>query len=172
MPDADNTASSLTLLLMRHAKSDWANENLSDHDRPLNKRGRRDSPRIAQWIAEQDLRPDRVLCSSSCRTRETVSLLHETWKTESDTRFMESLYLGSPETIFRTIANEGDDAARLLVVAHNPGMSQLATAMARQPIEMPTAAVAVFRIDAESWDAFGSDTTLQLTHLIRPKSLG
>ncbi len=172
MPDDDTTAFPLTLLLMRHAKSDWADSGLSDHDRPLNNRGRRDSPRIAEWIAEQDLLPDRVLSSSSCRTRETVSLLHETWGNEIDTCFSESLYLGSPETIFRTIASEGNAATRLLVVAHNPGMSQLSTAMARQSIEMPTAAVAVFRVGAESWESFGSDTALQLTHLIRPKSLG
>ncbi|MGB7345027.1 MAG: histidine phosphatase family protein [Pirellulaceae bacterium] len=166
----------LTLLLMRHAKSDWSDGSVSDHGRSLNKRGQRDTPRMAQWILQQDLLPDCVLSSSSMRTTETVELLMDSWADgspdgEIHTSFNESLYLASPETIFQAIVSEGGSASRLLVVAHNPGMSQLASAMANQSIEMPTAAIAVFGVGAPNWDSFDSDTALQLTHLIRPKSI-
>jgi phosphohistidine phosphatase len=60
-----------TLILIRHAKSDWEHPALDDHDRPLNARGQRSAPRIGAWLAAQGLAPDAVLCSTARRTRET-----------------------------------------------------------------------------------------------------
>ncbi|QDT08152.1 SixA phosphatase family protein [Planctomycetes bacterium K23_9] len=171
MPRPDNAEFSLKLILMRHAKSDWSDGSMSDHDRPLNQRGQRDTPRMAIWLAEQDCVPEGVLCSTAQRTRQTVQLLGDSWENDLPVSFCDSLYLGSPESIFQTICSEGGDAACLLVVAHNPGMSQLASAMANQALEMPTASVAVFEVDVESWQLFGADTSLQLVQFMRPKSL-
>lgn len=77
--DSPTSTTTRRLVLMRHAKSDWGSPSLADHDRPLNKRGRRDGPRMAAWIAENGLRPDLILCSTARRTRETARLLNESW---------------------------------------------------------------------------------------------
>ena len=92
-----------TLIVMRHAKSDWGDESLSDHERPLNGRGKRDAPRMAQWLAEIDMTPDLILSSSSQRTRETVALMNQHWSTESPVSYDESLYLASPDAILYSI---------------------------------------------------------------------
>ena len=145
MVDSGSSEFPLTLILMRHAKSDWSDSSTPDHDRTLNKRGRQDSPRMAHWLSDQGVRPTKILCSSAQRTRETVGLMCEFWQDEINVTYNESLYLASPESIFQTICTEGERAERLMVVAHNPGMSQLSSAMANTSIEMPTAAVAVFQ---------------------------
>ncbi|MFG0335704.1 MAG: SixA phosphatase family protein, partial [Maioricimonas sp. JB049] len=62
-----------TLLLMRHAKSSWADPSKADHDRPLNARGKRDAPRMGQWLLEQNLVPDRIVSSTARRARKTAS---------------------------------------------------------------------------------------------------
>ncbi len=161
----------MKLVLMRHAKSDWSDGSVSDHDRTLNPRGRRDTPQMAAWLSQRDCLPDRILCSSAMRTCETTRLLCDAWDYEPPIDYCQSLYLASPENIFQTICSEGGSADCLLVVAHNPGMSQFASVLANESLEMPTAAVAVFEVDVNQWQSFGSDTTLRLTEFMRPKAL-
>ncbi|NNE00195.1 MAG: histidine phosphatase family protein [Pirellulaceae bacterium] len=161
----------LTLILMRHAKSDWSDGSLSDHDRPLNARGRRDTPRMANWLDQNDYRPDRILCSTAERTRETVALLCDTWSAEVDVADTQALYLASPDSILRTILDDGNDAKCLMVVAHNPGMTHLASVLADRSVDMPTAAVASFRVSADHWYELNSDTEYQLLDFMRPKGL-
>ena len=113
------------LILMRHAKSDWSDESIADHDRPLNGRGRRDAPRMARWLTEIDMVPDLILSSTSARTRETIGLMMDEWSTPPETCFSESLYLAAPMTMLLTAQSDGRDARRLMLLAHNPGMTHL-----------------------------------------------
>lgn len=156
------------LLLMRHAKSDWDDRSLSDHQRPLNRRGIWDTPRMADWIESVDAVPDLILCSTATRTRQTAQLLLERWSAQKNSatppaiEHLESLYLSSAETIFRLINEKNDSAMRLMVIAHNPAMTSLTSHLANQSVDMPTAAVAVF---AAAQDGF------QLESFMRPKGL-
>lgn len=159
------------LILMRHAKSDWTSESLSDHDRPLNRRGRRDAPKMAAWLADQNRVPNVILISTSIRTKETVALMIDQWKQEPITIFTEQLYQASPEEIVRAIHVDGKVAGRLMVVAHNPGMTGLVSQFAGEFREMATAAVAVFQSDLESWDQLRMATPMQLIAMMRPKQL-
>lgn len=159
------------LILMRHAKSDWGDESLSDHDRPLNRRGKRDAPRMAKWLAEIDMVPDMILSSSSERTRETVDLMIGQWSIEPTTSFSESLYLATPESILSTIRSDACDATKLLVVAHNPGMTHLVSSLAEKFIELPTAAIAIFKIPAADWSSLQTGTPMSLLQFMRPKAL-
>jgi phosphohistidine phosphatase len=146
---------------MRHAKSDWADAGLSDHDRPLNARGRRDAPTMAKWLHSHDAVPTVILASTARRVSETIDRLVEHWKHEPLILRSGSLYLASPQTILEQIRCEAVDAdghrpSRLLVVGHNPGMEQLVNSLSRIPIEMPTAAIALFEclpIDPEDEEA-------------------
>ena len=159
------------LILMRHAKSDWGDPSLSDHQRPLNDRGKRDAPRMADWLMSIDMVPDTILSSSSERTRETVALMTPQWRSEPMTSFCEGLYLATPESILSTIRSDAGDATKLMVLAHNPGITTLASGLADNLIEMPTAAVAVFKIATPDWSKLQSSTPMQLTQFMSPKAL-
>jgi phosphohistidine phosphatase len=167
-----------TLMLMRHAKSDHGDRSLSDHDRPLNKRGRHDSPRMADWMVDQGSVPQRVLCSTAERTRETLQLMLPRWPAEPEIEFCESLYLASAEAILWTIGSQHGGVSSLLVLGHNPGISMVASVLGGQRIELPTAAIAVLTADDEQevgdgspFAAIGVGTPLALRQWITPKTL-
>jgi phosphohistidine phosphatase len=134
------------VLLMRHAKSSWSDDALADHDRPLNGRGRRDAPRMAQILLDADLRPARILLSSSERTRETVRRMMEVFGAV-DIVVEPDLYLASPETIKGFIETHAQHSQPLMVVAHNPGMEMLVSSVAKALTPMPTAAIAHIRLE-------------------------
>lgn len=169
--ETPNLRTGRRLILMRHAKSDWGDASLSDHDRPLNARGQRDAPRMADWLADLGWIPDLVLSSSSQRTRETIARMNECWDVEPTTSFTQALYLASPESILDCIRSDGGDASQLMVLAHNPGISYLASVIADQSLEMPTAAIAIFDVDVEQWFDFRQSTSTQLIEFMRPKAL-
>ena len=112
-----------TLILLRHAKSDWYSRASSDFDRPLNKRGRRDAPRVGRWLEENDYQPEVVLCSAARRATQTAVLAGEAagWDPgKIDLRA--DLYLAASQTI-RTMAEEALEAyRRVMIVGHNPGL--------------------------------------------------
>ena len=140
-----------TLILMRHAKSDWSVPGLADHDRPLNKRGKRAAPLMAQKLAIEGLHADVVLASSARRVQDTVKLLRESWSTEAAVLTERSLYLASEQEIARQIEALHDSWQTALVVGHNPGIVSLCCRLAGSDLEMPTAAIAVFRSPADTW---------------------
>ncbi|MEM6776739.1 MAG: histidine phosphatase family protein [Planctomycetota bacterium] len=144
------------LILMRHAKSYWGDSSVSDHERRLNARGRRDAPVMANWLLDQGFKPDQILCSSARRTIETSQLMNQSWPRDAPVHESSSLYLASAEAILHTIGSvqtAANDAqfAKLMVLAHNPGISQLAAHLAGEFIQMPTAAVIVLRCHVTTW---------------------
>ncbi|MGB7326557.1 MAG: histidine phosphatase family protein [Rubripirellula sp.] len=170
-PPPATTRVTKTLVLMRHAKSDWGDSSLSDHDRPLNKRGNRDAPVMGKWLAEVGSAPSLVLSSSAVRTQETVAAMTPNWSTQPTITLLESLYLAGPEAIWRTAASEGGDNDCVMMLGHNPGMSQLTSMMADRGIEMPTACMAIFRLSITRWSEWSSQTDLEFVQLMSPKLL-
>lgn len=152
---------------MRHAKSDHGDPALSDHDRTLAGRGRRDTPRMADWLAEHDCVPDLILCSSSVRTHETAQLLIEQWDAAPEVVDCGDLYLSSPQAMLDVINAENRGMKRVMVLAHNPGSSMLASLLANQSLEMPTAAVAVFNVpDLDELSNHSVSDNAPLSHLV------
>ena len=88
-----------TLILMRHAKAGSADPGMGDHDRSLNKRGRSAAPVMAHWLAARGLRPGRVLCSPSRRTRETAALMRNALPWLPEPEFPAALYHAGPGTL-------------------------------------------------------------------------
>lgn len=167
-----------TLTLMRHAKSSWNDGSLADRDRPLNARGRRAAPAMARWMADHDLVPDRVLCSPAVRTRETWALAAPHLG-EPPADFPEELYGAPADRMLDVVRRDGGGAGRLLVVGHNPGLEALAAALAgsgseeemdRMAAKFPTAALAVFRFDADAWDGIHVGRG-ELVRFIKPRDL-
>jgi len=117
------------LLLLRHAKSSWSEPGASDHERPLNRRGQEAAPRIGAYLARHGLIPDHVLCSTARRARETWDLVAAEAPAAPPPTFTERLYDASPRTLVDVFRHAEPAAKSLLVVAHNPGLQEAATAL-------------------------------------------
>ena len=128
-----------------------------------------DAPRIAAWLEEQDLIPDQIICSSAERTRETVELMLSAWSQQPDWSSDESLYLAPPEAIVSVIRSGFAGSRILMLVGHNPGMAYLASMLAGKGIDMPTAAVSVFRITTADWSGLDTGMPLELLTSCVPK---
>lgn len=124
-----------TLILIRHAKSDWDDPALSDHDRPLNARGQRSAPRIGEWLAERGMTPDAVLCSTALRTRETWDGIATHLPEAPEPVYSHGLYHAAPIDMLNAIRDS--DATVLAVVAHNPGIGSLAWSLCAEPPAHP-----------------------------------
>jgi phosphohistidine phosphatase len=116
----------LTLSLLRHAKSSWDNPLLEDFDRPLAPRGQKSAPRTGAFIAERGLVPDLVLCSGSMRTRETLDLAMDAWKSEPQIVYEDALYHATVPALLAQLHAAPDDKPHVMMVGHNPGMHSFA----------------------------------------------
>ena len=160
----------LELLILRHAKSSWANPGMKDHQRPLNERGRQAAARMGRLMREQDLVPDLILSSDSTRTKETVRLCSETLNFNGPIRFENDLYHASCESLLAAAQNAGE-AKRVLLVAHNPGMEDLVELLGGKFELFPTAALAYVKFEIDSWTDASGPLNAELTNLWRPKNL-
>ncbi|MHA6347531.1 SixA phosphatase family protein [Roseivivax sp. CAU 1761] len=142
------------LILMRHAKSDWA-AGEPDHARPLNARGRRSARAIGDWLRLRGHRPDLVLCSSAARTRETLDLLG----LDAPTRFEDILYHAEPHTVLRALHHA--EGGSVLLIGHNPGLQAVAARIVAEPpahpdfARYPTAATLVADLPVAAWSDLG-----------------
>lgn len=151
----------LTLYLLRHAKSSWAQPLSRDIDRPLNDRGMRDAPRMGRFIASLGRKPDIILCSPAQRTRETMNLLLPELGAEGiSIALPASLYEGDSQGYLDLVREHAGDAGCLLLIAHNPAIEDLADlligsgdrqARAAMRQKYPTAALAVLTFDVATW---------------------
>ncbi|MDB1088410.1 histidine phosphatase family protein [Streptomyces sp. ACA25] len=116
------------IVLLRHAKADWPQ--VSDHERPLAERGRKDAPAAGQWLATAGVVPDLALCSTATRTRETWKLAVPELPQRPRTVYDERLYDATAGELIAVINEVDDEVTDLLLVGHNPGMHALAEALA------------------------------------------
>lgn len=138
-----------TLILARHAKSDWGSPSLDDHDRPLNDRGMRDAPAMAERLASTGVEVERILASTALRARTTAAAFGAVLGLEPELR--DELYGASARVLLD--AASGNGARSVLVVAHDPGMTVLAERLSNGGIGgMPTCAVATFTWRTDDWD--------------------
>ena len=147
-----------TITLFRHAKSSWKDTSLSDHDRPLNKRGKKDAPFMAQQLEMLVGIPDLLVVSSALRTQETAQYLIKEFKTPR-LKTEKSLYLAPPSAYLSLKSKLADEVDHVVFVGHNPGISSLATHWYGKPIELSTAAFISFRFDAHKWSKAKSPET-------------
>jgi len=136
-----------SLVLVRHAKSDWGDPSLDDHDRPLNHRGRRDAPLMAQRLADSGFPVEAILASTALRARTTAAYFGQALGL--DVRLDEALYGAPASAILQAAAESG--VSSVMVVAHDPGMSVLAERLSGEIEHMPTCAVATFTWEADDW---------------------
>ena len=144
----------LRLILMRHAKSDWSHAGISDHERPLNARGRAAALALGGWLRSNSYGVDQVLCSTATRTRETLECL--ALDPSPETGFTRSLYLAEARAMMETLHTA--KFPRVLMLGHNPGICEMAHRLLDDPPthrrfeDYPTGATLVCDFDAADWD--------------------
>ena len=155
---------------MRHAKSSWDSDAPSDHARPLNKRGRRDAPRVARRLQELGWAPDAVCSSDSERTRQTWSLMSAELESEAPATFTSKLYCAGLGAIQDAAERWPDEAGTVLVLGHNPGWEDSLTMLSGRAEVMTTANAGLLVGEGTSWAA-ALERGWDLEALIRPKEL-
>ena len=168
------------LILLRHAKSDWSDPALPDFDRPLNKRGRKAAPAMGSLLRQRGWLPDLVLCSTARRAQQTWDLASEKLGKEVPVKSLKSLYLAPPSRLLASLEPLPDDVDRVILVAHNPGLHNLAVKLAGPgsdhaaagdlTIKYPTGALASFDLDTACWRDVRQAKS-RLTGFFRPRDL-
>lgn len=161
-----------TLLVLRHAKSSWKHENLSDFERPLNQRGEYDAPRMGQLIKENDLTPDLIISSSAKRAQATAKAVALACDYEREIQFTRRFYHADAEDYIGELQKLDDACQCVMVVGHNPGLEHLVALFVGEWLTMPTAALAQIALPINQWSALDEDLEAELINLWRPKEVG
>jgi phosphohistidine phosphatase len=147
------------LILLRHAKSSWSEQGLPDFERPLSGRGERDAPRMGARLRERGIHPDLVLSSPALRARRTASLVARALDYADDAIELDAtLYLAAPAEILAVVAKKPDAVHCLLVVGHNPGLTELTNLLLPELelANLPTAGTVVVDCATERWAEVGN----------------
>ena len=141
------------LYVLRHAKSDWnAMYGGVDHERPLNPRGLKAAQTMGRKLAHRQALPDRILCSSAVRTRQTIELAVAAGNWNRTTILEPALYLASPGSVVDLLRDQADEANSILIVGHQPTCAELVRRLTGDdPPRFVTAAVACVHLDIASW---------------------
>lgn len=158
-----------TIILVRHAKSDWVNINLSDFDRPLNKRGKKDAPEMAQRLLNKKVQVDAIVSSPAVRAANTASVFAEALQVKIT--YNEELYMAAPEIFNKVISSLNNEWNTVLIVSHNNGITDFANILTNARIDnMPTCGVFAVQAGCLSWNTF-KDTTKEFLFFDCPKNL-
>lgn len=150
-------ANQKTLILVRHAKSSWKDSNLNDIQRPLNKRGNKDAPKMGKHLLEKKIVPNAIFSSSGLRALTTARLISvEIGIKPSEIKVDDKLYTFSSEDLLKVIRSIKDKYTNVMVVGHNPAITDLTNYLSGSDIDnVPTCGVAVLKLTTDSWNSIG-----------------
>ena len=158
------------LIIIRHSKSSWKDLSLRDFHRPLNKRGKKDSPIIANLLSSKISKIYFLHCSSSVRTFETSKFFINRIKFDK-IKYDDSLYHCSSSSILNMIRNYSDNFSSVMIIAHNPGLTNLINEITNIYLDnLPTTGLAEIDFSCLKWNDISSKNS-NLTQLIFPKQL-
>ena len=160
-----------TLLILRHAKSSWNHPGLADHERPLNKRGKRDAPRMGRLLQDENLVPDLIITSTARRARKTAQKIAGASGYAAEIVKTGALYHAYLDDYIAVLRQLGADHERVMLVGHNPGLEDLVADLTGQAVRMTTAALAQVSLPIESWAELTTLTKGELINLWRPKEV-
>lgn len=160
-----------TLLILRHGKSSWKLPDLSDHDRPLNNRGKRDAPRIGRVLLKEGIAPDIIISSSAIRARSTAEKVAKVSRYKKEITIESSLYGGGPKAYLNILRNQPDQYDVILLVGHNPDVEQILNILTGTEVTMPTCALSHVNLPLKRWRDLNDGTKGELTKIWRPKEL-
>ncbi|PKP09147.1 MAG: hypothetical protein CVU09_12485 [Bacteroidetes bacterium HGW-Bacteroidetes-4] len=161
-----------TLMLMRHAKSSWKEPLPEDRDRPILKKGIKRTKRTALFIKEKGLIPELILSSPAVRAWQTAELLIEELVTNLKIKQVDAMYPGSSAALLKTIWQVNNKYSRLMIIGHNPGLSDLACYLLgnQEASWIPTSGLVVISFVNGRWQETKPGEGVML-HYIQPKAL-
>jgi phosphohistidine phosphatase len=153
-----------TVILVRHAKSSWKRPELSDLERPLNKRGQRDAPMMGQRLAARGVQPELLITSPATRARLTAAAIAAALGyDESALRVDERIYHGGAHDILTLVRELDDTLQRVMIFGHNPDLTELANSFDRGAIDnVPTCGVVELDFDVELWSEIDATNCVRL----------
>lgn len=145
-----------SLILIRHAKSSWENFDTPDFDRPLNDRGKKDGPEMADRMVKSGVKPDLLLVSTAKRTRKTASYFIDAWQLDKNqVRFLDPLYLASPTVLQQIIRDTEPSVGSLAIISHNNGLTDFANQLCEVRIDnIPTCGIFAVQTALGEWKNF------------------
>ena len=145
-----------TVLLVRHAKSDWSNESLNDFDRPLNSRGKNDAPLMANRLLDKKIKIDAFISSPAKRAKKTASVFIKEYKKDKKEIILRpDLYEAARDTFYEVIKEADDKYDCISIFAHNPGLTDFANLLTDTRIDnIPTCGIFAIEADTEKWKNF------------------
>lgn len=153
-----------SLLLVRHAKSSREDASLPDRDRPLCRRGRRTAPALGRQLHRYGVKPDLMISSPALRALETARIIarHLTYRCK-DIAVDDRLYPGDARELLEVIRELDDCLMCVMLVGHNPALSELAHRLASHITHLPTCAVVRFTFTVSSWSAVARSAVRHVT---------
>ena len=143
-----------TLLLIRHAKSSWDDPGLSDFDRPLNERGKKDAPMMADRLHERGIKLDAFISSPAKRAKRTAEQFAKRYKKEDkDIILKTELYMAIENTFYEVIEKLDDNDDCIALFSHNPGLTDFANSLTEVRTDnIPTCGIFAVSIDIKKWN--------------------
>ncbi len=150
-----------TLTIVRHAKSSWDDRSLSDRERPLNARGRKDAPLMGRRIAAAGIRPSLIVSSPAVRAWKTARAVARELNYPMEFLQRESnLYLASVEEILDVVSVQDNQFNNLMIVGHNPGLTEFANFLSPGLTNnLPTAGIVCVAIERDDWTLHARPST-------------
>lgn len=161
-----------TLLLLRHAKSSWKNPSLADIDRPLNRRGMQDAPRMGRLLREEHLVPDLIISSPAARAQKTTRAIINESGYPGEIVINDDFYPGDPTTYLESLSSIPDRFESVMIVGHNPGLEEFLDTLTNESARLKTSSLAQISLPIESWAELEDESIGTLINLWQVKELG
>ena len=160
-----------SVLILRHAKSSWKDPDLPDHDRPLNKRGKRDAPLMGRLLKKEHLVPDVIISSTAIRARSTAEAVAKASGYKGEIILNKSLYAAGPEAYLAVMHDLSDEYVRVLIIGHNPGLEELVEMLTGEIHLMPTCSLAHVKLRIGKWSDVDNKIKGEVAEIWRPRDI-
>jgi phosphohistidine phosphatase len=157
------------LLILRHAKSSWADSSMSDWERPLNERGLRDAPRAGAWLHDRSLVPDLLITSDAVRARATAEAVAKAAGYAKEIILEPSLYHAKPSDVLAVLSGIQRDDRTVLIVGHNPGLEELVHQLTGEHHDLPTTALVHIAVAIDGWSEIETAGAGSIVEMWRPR---
>jgi phosphohistidine phosphatase len=159
------------LILMRHAKSEQKSHHGSELDRPLTPKGEQRVELMGSWILERELLPQLVLTSNSLRATRTAQIFAQSSGYAGEIRVVKKLLMAEADELLKVLKELPEDLERVMIVGHNPGLESLIPMLTKRVEALPTASVAVLRLEIDAWKDLKPKTKAELMEIWRAKEI-
>jgi phosphohistidine phosphatase len=160
-----------SVLLLRHAKSSWKQPKLADHNRPLNKRGKRDAPLMGRLLKKKGLVPDIIISSTAIRARATAEAVAKASSYKGEIFLNKSLYAAGPDAYLNVMHHLSNEYVRALIIGHNPGLEELVEMLTGEIHLMPTCSLAHVKFRVDKWSDIDNKIKGKVAGIWRPRDL-